>query len=250
MATYTRAEAEVIEAQDASAPLPNTAWLPKKVYVRHLNKQIHKPGVPPFSAAVAVQYRDWSNSRTSGLLAPTGPTDGNTPVFRSGRTTEFLAEVFAQWTSAPKGILARHMNLGELEVYEDYLGTTRQLASGQVLQYTMARDQPWVTWVNHRTGLTAVDGAGPGVNDGGILAVDFGTVLVRPVFTGGTSPTVDLQAWAREATQPRGSWSPVGTASGVTGDVSFLAGYREIYVEVTGVTGSPTSFDIQMSGTG
>jgi hypothetical protein len=250
MADFTRSQNEVLEAQDQGAPIPDTSWLPKKVYVRHLNKQIHKPGVPPFSAAIASQYRDWSTSRTSGLIRPTGPQDGNTPVFRSGRTTEFLAEVFADWTSAPKGIIAAHMNNGELSVFEDYLGTTRQLTSGQVMQYTRVVDQPWATFVTHRAGLTAADSAGPTANDGGTLAVDFRSVLIRPVFTGGTSPTVDLRMWAREATQPRGTWTEVGTATGVSGQTEFQTDYREVYVEVYGVTGTPTSFDIEISGTG
>lgn len=250
MANYTRSQDEVLEAQDQGAPIPDTSWLPKKVYVKHLNKQIHKPGVPAFSAAIAVQYRDWSNSRTSGLIRPTGPQDGNTPVFRNGAVTEFLAEVFADWTSAPKGIIANHMNNGELAVYEDYMGTTRQLTSGQVMQYTMNRDQPWATWVVHRAGLTAADAGGPTSNDGGTLAVDFKNVLIRPSFTGGTSPTVDLKMWAREATEPRGPWVEVGTETGVSGQVTFQTDYREVYVQVTGVTGSPTSFDIEISGTG
>jgi hypothetical protein len=250
MANYTRSQHENLQAEDQGAPIPDTSWLPKKVYVRHLNKQIHKPGVAPFSAAIAIQYRDWSNSRTSGLIRPTGPQDGNTPVFRNGAVTEFLAEVFADWTSAPKGIIAQHMNNSELTVFEDYLGTTRQLTSGQVMQYTQVTDQPWATWVAHRADLTAADGAGPTAAAAGTLAVDFRSVLIRPMFTGGTSPTVDLRMWAREATQPRGTWVAVGTETGVSGQVTFQTDYREVYVEVYGVTGSPTSFDIEISGTG
>ncbi|NIT79686.1 MAG: hypothetical protein GWN58_33560 [Anaerolineae bacterium] len=250
MANYTRSQNEVLEAQDQGAPIPDTSWLPKKVYVKHLNKQIHKPGVPAFSAAIAIQYRDWSNSRTSGLIRPTGPQDGNTPVFRNGAVTEFLAEVFADWTSAPKGIIAAHMNNGELAVYEDYLGTTRELTSGQVMQYNRVVDQPWATFVVHRGPLTVADSGGPTANDGGTLAVDFRSVLIRPIFTAGTSPTVDIRVWAREATQPRGTWVAVGTTAGLSGQVEYQVDYREVYVEVTAIGGSPTNVTIEISGTG
>ncbi len=251
MADYTRSQFELLEAQDQGAPLPDTSWLPKKIYVRHLNKMVHKPGVPPFSPAIGIQYRDWSNSRTSGLVhGPTGPTDGATPIFREGKVTEFLAEVFADWTSAPKGMIARHVNTGELEVWEDYLGTKRKLTSGQVIQYTMNRDQPWATWVVHRGPLTVADSAGPTANDGGTLAVDFKNVLIRPIFTGGTSPTVDIRVWAREATEPRGTWVEVGTTAGLSGQVAYQVDYREVYVEVTAIGGAPTNVTIEISGTG
>ena len=251
MADYTRSEHEVLNAQDQGAPVPdNETFFPQKVYVKHLNKQINKPGVPPFSAAIAIQYRDWSNSRTSGLLRPTGPTDGNTPVFRDGKVTEFLAEVFADWTSAPKGIIAQHMNNGELAVYEDYMGTTRQLTSGQVMSYNTPNDQPWATWIVHRGPLTVADSGGPTVNDAGTLAVRFKNVLIRPIFTGGTNPTVNIRVWAREPTQPRGTYVELGTTSGLDAQVEYEVNYREVYVEVTAIGGSPTNVTIEISGTG
>jgi hypothetical protein len=250
MADYTRSQNEVVDALDSGFPLPVTGWLPRKVYVKHMNKMVHKRGVPPLSPAIAVQYRDWSNSRTSGLLAPTGPTDGNTPVFRNGSVTPILAEVFADWTSSPKGMIAQHMMNGELEVWEDYLGTTRKLTPGQVMQYTMNRDQPWATWVVHRGPLTAADSAGPTSNDGGTLAVDFKNVLIRPIFTAGTSPTVDITVWAREATVPRGTWVAVGSTAGLSQQATFQTDYREVWVQVTAIGGSPTNVTIEISGTG
>lgn len=250
MANYTRSENEVLEALDQGVPDPLTNTLPKRIYVKHMNKMVNKRGVPPFSPAIAIQYRDWSNSRTSGLIhGPTGPTDGATPIFRDGKVTEILAEVFADWTSAPKGMIARFVNTGELEVWEDYLGTQRKLTSAQVIQYTMNRDQPWATWVVHREGLTAADAGGPTANNGGTLAIDFKNVLIRPIFTGGTNPTVDITVWAREATQPRGTWVAVGSASTLSGQQTFQTDYREVWVQVTAVAGSPTSFDIEISGT-
>lgn len=252
MANYTRTQNEVVVASDATTPIPLTNFLPRQVYIRHLNKQVSKPGVPPFSPSIALQLRDWSNNRTSGLIKPTGRFDGLTPVFRPGTTTPVLAEVFASWTESPKGVLAHHMLKGELAVFEDYLGSSRQLSSGQVQQYT-ARDQPWATFIDHRTGLTAADGAAPTADTDGQLAVEFNRIIIRPVFNGGTSPTVDLTVWAREAVPglPRGVWGVVGSVAGLADltEAVFITGYREVFVQVTGVTGAPTSFVLQISGT-
>lgn len=252
---FTRLASSTITALDSFGQVPDNAYLPRQVYIKHLNKIVNKPGVRPFSPAIALQFRDWSNSRTQGLLTPTGPTDGATPVFRAGTTTPVLSEVFASWTDAPRGIIAYHMNLGQLEVHEDYLGTSRILSSGQVMQYT-PRDQPWSTFIDHRTGLTAADSGAPAdYPDGpaGTLALAFNRVIIRPQFTGGTNPTVTYTVWAREALpdQPRGVWGVVGSASTVGDKVetTFITGYREVYVQVTAVAGSPTSFVLQISGT-
>jgi len=252
MANYTRTQNEVVVASDATIPIPLTNFLPRQVYVRHLNKQINKPGVMAFSPSIAIQFRDWSNNRTTGLSRPTGRFDGLTPVFRPGTTTPILAEVFASWTESPKGVIAHHMNKGELAVFEDYLGSSRQLSSGQVQQYTNI-DQPWVTFIDHRTGLSAVDGSGPTADTDGQLAVEFNRIVIRTLFNGGTSPTIDVAVWAREAVPGlvRGVWSLVGTTNGLTEaqEAIFLTGYREVFVQVTGITGSPTDFVIQISGT-
>jgi hypothetical protein len=241
VATYTRRHDEVLTAVDTLGLYPDPPHvLPRKVHIRHVHP----------NPAVVLQFRDWSNNRTA-VIPPTGPTDGNVPILRMGRTVSLLSEIFGGWTEYPKGHIAQLMNSGLIEVHDDYLGTTRQLSSGQVLQYQIM-DNPWIEYVPHRTKTGTVDDVDPALNTVGTIAAGFNKVKAKMSFTGGTAPSADMICWHRSAVaeQPRGAWVKDGSYTGVLGneEVEFQAGYGEVYVQLLNIGGTPTSVEIELSG--
>jgi hypothetical protein len=217
MANFERSQNEVVSAQDGMYVAPDPLLLePRRIHLRHVYP----------NPAVVLQFRDWSNNRTA-VIPPTGPTDGNVPILRL-------------------------MNQGLITVHEDYLGTTRQLSSGQVLQYQVM-DNPWIDYVLHRlkTGTTA--DLAPTANVNGTAAVSHQNVKVKLVFDGGTTPTADVTGWNRsiDPTSPyRGSWTQDSSYTGVAGntEMDFISGYGEVYIQLTSITGSPTSVQVMISG--
>jgi hypothetical protein len=242
MANFERSQNEVVSAQDGMYVAPDPLLLePRRIHLRHVYP----------NPAVVLQFRDWSNNRTA-VIPPTGPTDGNVPILRRGQSVPILAEIFGGWTEYPKGHIAQLMNQGLITVHEDYLGTTRQLSSGQVLQYQVM-DNPWIDYVLHRlkTGTTA--DLAPTANVNGTAAVSHQNVKVKLVFDGGTTPTADVTGWNRsiDPTSPyRGSWTQDSSYTGVAGntEMDFISGYGEVYIQLTSITGSPTSVQVMISG--
>ena len=250
MANYTRSHSDITSTSDGLDQLPDPAFLPRHVYLSHTGKAIQKGRRTTVTPAVVIQHRDWSNNRPTSVLPTTGRDDGNVIVVRPGAPVSILTEIFAGWTISPKGQIAALMNQGILEVHEDYLGTTRQLTSGQVMQYDGLLAPAWTTFVAHRTKANGTADADPTSNTAGTLAVAHGSVKTILTFTGGTTPTADVTFWHREATQPRGAWIKGETVSGVAGRVETTTeknGYREVYVQLTGITGSPTGVQIDLS---
>ena len=252
MATYTRSNFDVVTPLDALGALPDNRTLPQHIHIRHTGKGVRKdrrgPTVYP---AITIPHRDWSNNRTSGVPPTTGRFDGNVITLRRGKSVSILSEIFASWTESPKGQIAQFMNSGFLEVYEDYLGTTRKLSSGHVQNYR-AQDNPWVTYVLHRAKPNGTADAVPTAMTNGTVASSYHNLKVRLSFTGGTAPAATINVWHRDV-EPGVSglpWVAGEVHAAVTHMVETTVsnGYREIYIQLTSITGSPTAIDIELSG--
>lgn len=243
MANYTRRSDEVVVAQDAPelGPPDPTIFPTSKVHLRHVYP----------NPAVVLQFRDWSNNRTA-VLPPTGPTDGNVPILREGRTVAIDAGIFGGWTEYPKGHIAQLMDRGLIEVHEDYLGTSRQLSSAQVLQYQISNN-PWIYYILHRTKTGTADDPTPTFILNGTPATAFQNIKAKLLFDGGASPTADVTGWYRTplpVSPWRSSWTQDSSYTSVAGGVEmdFISGYGEVFLQLTTIAGAPTGVRVMISG--
>jgi hypothetical protein len=144
------------------------------------------------------------------------------------------------------------MKNGLIEVHEDYLGGTRKLTLSQMIGY-VAYDAPWTTYILHRTKTGVTGDAAPTIDTRGVFATEFNLMKCILQFTGGTAPTATVTAWHREVEEPGNALYPwvMGQSFLLTADSQELSinnGYREIYIQLTSIAGTPTSTAIKLSG--
>ena len=200
----------------------------RKVYLRH---QYGKP-------AYVVAHKD-----DAGMF---------TATMSQGRELPIPAGLFEGMRRERENI-ALMMDRGIMTASEDYLGSTRVLLPDQVATY-VAVDQPWASWIIHRTvtGAPVVpDVSGPIPTTLGVFAQGFTRILVKVDMLGGAAPTVDITPWFRTITPTaRGPWTFGIATTGIIDAQEYTLDVngREVYLQITGVANAPTSVTISLSG--
>jgi hypothetical protein len=108
-------------------------------------------------------------------------------------------------------------------------------------------------WSLHRTAKGAPVGGDPSMDAdnpprrGLLCTKGYSTVLLRPVFTGGASPTVDVQivGWDDDTDTFAILDTKAGLAEGVAYEAKCYG--QHVYVRITGTANNPTQVDLRVS---
>jgi len=215
---------------------------PRNVFVRHVY-----PG-----PSLVVQHRDWEKG---GVAYNRTGNNVYMPllVLRRGQANTLLASNVGGWSTSGKDYLATMVAKNQARFYEEYLGrTTRQLSASQVSGY-VARNSPWITWVQHKAlaGAPVANEVAPGAVHG-LQALDWNQLRVKVLFTGGAAPTCKITAWHREVLPTsKGPWTEGQTEVNVQHRVEFTIvanTYREVWLQVHTLSGLPTGVAVWVSG--